>query len=94
LPILAAADEDGDTGVSAPDREATDVAPRTRTAAPNIRKEADSAESAGAGSTRATSNGTPRRAGLFSRGERSNEATQPAAPSGSGFFRRLFRAPQ
>jgi membrane peptidoglycan carboxypeptidase len=39
--LAAAADEDGDTGTNAPEREATDTTPRPRNV-PNIRKEADS----------------------------------------------------
>jgi penicillin-binding protein 2 len=86
IPALAAVDEDGDTGTDAPEREASDAAPRVRSAAPNIRKQSDS--------NRETPTSTPRRAGIFSRGASSSESPQPSGTSNSGFFRRLFRAPQ
>jgi penicillin-binding protein 2 len=86
IPALAAADEDGDTGTEAPEREATDVVPQVRATAPNIRKQPDS--------NRKTPTSTPRRAGIFSRGASSSESSQPSGTSNGGFFRRLFRAPQ
>jgi penicillin-binding protein 2 len=88
LPALAAADEDGDTGTGAPEREATESAPRPRSA-PNIRKEADSQGGASKTSTR--------RSGIFSRVERSPERSTPPAPPeppSGGFFRKLFRSSQ
>jgi penicillin-binding protein 2 len=91
--LAAAADEDGDTGTNAPEREATDTTPRPRNV-PNIRKEADSEGSAGTASSRAAPKPAGRRAGIFSRGERSSESSSSGAAPTGGFFRRLFRSPQ
>ncbi|MFM2176728.1 MAG: hypothetical protein RL015_826 [Verrucomicrobiota bacterium] len=88
LPALAAADEDGDTGTSAPERESTDTAPRPRVA-PNIRKQADSA-----GSQTNPPKASTRRSGIFNRAPRPSETPSTPAPSGGGFFRRLFKSPQ
>ncbi len=90
VPVVAASDEDGDTGTGAPERESTDEAPRNR-AAPTIRKEADRAGSAGVNSNRAVPKAEPvRRAPLFNRGGSTSEPSSPSSPGG-GFFRRLFR---
>lgn len=86
IPTLATADEDGDTGTGAPEREATDAVPQASAAAPNIRKQSDF--------NRETPTSTPRRAGIFSRGASSSEPSQPSGSSNGGFFRRLFRTPQ
>lgn len=98
MPSTVAGDEDGDVGSQDPNREVDD-GPRAKPEnAPSIRKQADSAGSAGVASNRAVPKATPvRRAGLFNRGgatESSQESPQeptPPAPSGNGFFRRLFR---
>ncbi len=92
-PLVASADEDGDTGTDAPEREVSDAAPTSRTA-PNIRREADRAGSAGARSNRAAPKATPRSAGDGT-GSGASESPSPAAPpQGGGLFRRLFRSPQ
>ncbi|MDI1313555.1 penicillin-binding protein 2 [Prosthecobacter sp.] len=85
-------DEDGDvgTGVSAPEPDDAD-APRVN-ATPNISRKADSAGSAGRSSGQNVPKAVPvRRVGIFNRG--SSQGTQPSdsAPSGGGFFRRIFR---
>lgn len=86
-------DEDGDVGAQAPEREAVDEGPRAAPdSAPSIKKKADSAGSAGVDSDRAVPKATPvRRAGLFNRGGSTEQPQEPSAPSGGGFFRRLFR---
>lgn len=90
LPLLAATDEDGDTGTAElPERKTTDTI-RRPSIAPNIRKTADSDESAGVNSNR---DGTRPRRGLFNRGAPAPAPNQPA-PSGGGLFRKLFRSPQ
>jgi penicillin-binding protein 2 len=90
LPMLAATDEDGDTGAAElPERKSTDTARRPSTA-PNIRKTGDSDESPEVNSNR---DGTKPRRGIFNRGAPAPAPTQPA-PSGGGLFRRLFRSPQ
>jgi len=89
LPVVAAADEDGDTGTSDTARESAEPEPRPRSA-PNIRKSGDTAVSSGVNSNR---DGTKPRRGLFNRGSPSPAPAQPA-PSGGGLFRRLFRSPQ
>ena len=86
-PLLAVADEDGDTGTSAPERESTDAAPRPRSA-PNIRKSGD-AESSSGSSNR---DGTKTRRGLFNRGAPTAAPPEQPSPSGGGLFRRLFRS--
>ena len=93
VPVVAGTDEDGDTGTQAPERESADEAPRSRPAsAPTIRKEADSAGSAGVSSNRAVPKAEPvRRAGLFNRGGGTSEPSPGSPPQGGGFFRRLFR---
>jgi penicillin-binding protein 2 len=95
MPVVAGADEDGDVGSQDPDRETVDEAPRARPrSAPSIRKKADSAGSAGVASNRAVPKATPvRRSELFNNRGGANEQPpeQPPAPSGNGFFRRLFR---
>lgn len=89
LPVVAAVDEDGDTGTDEPQHESTDEAPSPRNT-PNIRKNADRDGSEGVNSNRAVPKAEPvRRAPLFNRGGNS-DSTSPA-PSGGGFFRRLFR---
>ncbi|TDU67167.1 penicillin-binding protein 2 [Prosthecobacter fusiformis] len=89
VPVVAAADEDGDTGTNEPANESTDEAPRT-SAAPSIRREADREASAGAGSSKPARKAEPvRRAPLFKRGGSSDESN-PSNPGG-GFFRRIFR---
>lgn len=89
VPVVAAADEDGDTGTNEPANESTDEAPRPRSA-PSIRKEADREGSSGVSSNRAVKKAEPvRRAPLFNRGSNSGE-TSPSSPGG-GFLRRLFR---
>lgn len=88
-------DEDGDVGTE-PEREATDTAPRNRSAAsaPSIRREADRAGSAGVRNSRAVPKAVPvRRAPMFQNGEGQGQpppASEPA-PAPGGFFRRLFR---
>jgi penicillin-binding protein 2 len=92
-PLVVSADEDGDTGTDAPEREVSDAAPTSRSA-PNIRREADRAGSAGARSNRAAPKATPRSAGA-SGTESTPSDTNPTAPNqGGGLFRRLFRSPQ
>lgn len=92
VPLVASADEDGDTGTNEPQHESSDEAPRSRDA-PNIKKNADRAGSAGVNANRSVPKAEPvRRAPLFKRGGSSNENTEDApAPSGGGFLRRLFR---
>jgi len=90
VPVVAAADDDGDTGTNEPANESTDEAPSTRSA-PNIRKEADREGSSGVNSSRAVPKAEPvRRAPLFNRGGSTSEPSSPSSPAG-GFFRRLFR---
>jgi len=93
MPIVASADEDGDTGTQAPERESQDERARIRpSSAPNLRQEADSAGSAGVNSSRAATKSGTRRAPIFYRG--ANPAPPPPKqppPEGGGFFRRLFR---
>ncbi len=91
VPLVAAADEDGDTGTNEPANESTDEAPRTRSA-PRIRKEADREGSSGVSSNRAAPKAEPvRRAPLFNRGRDTSEPPAPASPASGGFLRRLFR---
>ncbi len=91
VPVVPGADEDGDVSAGAPTVEPTDdTAPRVN-ATPNIKRKADSAGSAGSRSGQKVPKAVPvRRSGLFNRG--SSQKTQPSetAPSGSGFFRKLF----
>jgi hypothetical protein len=92
VPEALSADEDGDvgTGVSAPEPDDAD-APRVNTT-PNIKRKADSAGSAGSSSEQNVPKAVPvRRVGIFNRG--SSQETKPSdpAPSGGGFFRKLFR---
>ncbi len=92
VPEALNADEDGDTGtgVSAPEPDDRDK-PNVKTA-PNIKPKADSAGSAGATSEQNVPKAVPvRRVGIFNRG--SSQETKPSdpAPSGGGFFRKLFR---
>ena len=72
--------------------EPADVdAPRVNTT-PNIKRKADSAGSAGSNSGQNVPKAVPvRRVGIFNRG--GSQETQPSdsAPSGGGFFRKLFR---
>lgn len=98
-PLVAAVDEDGDTGTNEPANESADEAPATR-AAPSIRKEADRDGSSGVNTNRQVPKAQPvRRAPLFKRGGDSPPPPdQPASPAGGngnsgggGFFRKLFR---
>ncbi|MBE7496484.1 MAG: penicillin-binding protein 2 [Verrucomicrobiaceae bacterium] len=91
VPVVpGAADEDGDTGVSAPNRETQDEAP-SRKARPNIKRQSGSAGPGGADSGQKVPKAVPvSRAGIFSRGG-SQESNPSPAPSGGGFLRRLFR---
>jgi penicillin-binding protein 2 len=92
VPEALGADEDGDVGVGAPAAEPDDdEAPRVKTT-PNIKRTADSAGSAGSSSGQNVPKAVPvRRVGIFNRG--SSQETKPSdpAPSGGGFFRKLFR---
>ncbi|HYF36376.1 MAG TPA: penicillin-binding protein 2 [Prosthecobacter sp.] len=90
VPVVAAAEEDGDVGPQAPERESREEGPRPRaSSAPNIKRQADQAGSAGVASNRAAPKATPkRRAPLFGPGGSSEQGQQPAP---GGFFRRLFR---
>jgi penicillin-binding protein 2 len=92
VPEALGADEDGDTGAGASNVEPSgDEAPRVNTT-PNIRRKADSAGSAGSSSGQNVPKAVPvRRVGIFNRG--SSQETKPSdpAPSGGGFFRKLFR---
>lgn len=89
VPVVAAADEDGDTGTNEPANESTDEAPRIRSA-PKIRREADREGSSGVNSNRAVPKAEPvRRAPLFNRGGNTDEPSAPPAPG--GFLRRIFR---
>jgi penicillin-binding protein 2 len=92
-PVLVAADEDGDTGVDAPERESTDSSAQPRNA-PNIRREADRAGSSSSTSGRSSSRGASARPSRSDREDSAAPAGQPeAAPKAGGFFRRLFRSP-
>lgn len=87
------AEEDGDTG-TAPEREATDTAPRSRqSSAPSIRREADSAGRAGVSNAGEVPKAVPvRRAGIFSRGAApSPSQPQEQSPPSGGLLRRFFR---
>lgn len=90
VPVLPAADEDGDVGTGAPTAEPEESEPRVKTT-PNIKRKADSAGSAGSSSGQNVPRAVPvRRPGIFNRGSQDNAPSSPA-PSGGGFFRRLFR---
>ncbi len=90
VPVLPAADEDGDVGTDAPTAEPEESAPRVKTT-PNIKRRADSAGSAGSNSGQNVPRAVPvRRPGIFNRSSQDNAPSNPA-PSGGGFFRRLFR---
>jgi penicillin-binding protein 2 len=91
VPLVAAADDDGDVG-QAPERESTDEAPRTRpSSTPSIRKKADRAGSSGVSANRSAPQATPkRRAPLFAPPGGSSDSQ----PSPGGFLRRLFRPNQ
>jgi penicillin-binding protein 2 len=92
VPEALNADEDGDvgTGVSAPEPDDAD-APRVKTT-PNIRRKADSAGSAGSSSEQNVPKAVPvRRVGIFNRGGSQETKPSDSAPSGGGFFRKLFR---
>jgi hypothetical protein len=85
-------DEDLDvgTGVSAP--EPADVEAPRGNARPNIKPKADSAGSAGASSGQNVPKAVPvRRVGIFNRGGSQETKPSDSAPSGGGFFRKLFR---
>ena len=92
VPEAPGADEDGDVGTGSPSAEPLDdAAPRVNTT-PNIKRQADSAGSAGSSSGQNVPKAVPvRRVGIFNRG--SSQETKPSepAPSGGGFFRKLFR---
>ncbi|MFN0078381.1 MAG: penicillin-binding protein 2 [Prosthecobacter sp.] len=92
VPVAPGTDEDGDVGAGASTVEpADDAAPRVNTT-PNIKRKADSAGSAGSSSGQNVPQAVPvRRVGIFNRS--SSQETKPSepAPSGGGFFRKLFR---
>lgn len=93
VPLLPPTDEDGDVGgAGAPNAEPVDEpAPRVN-AAPNIRRKADSAGSAGSNSEQNVPKAVPvRRVGIFNRGSSQETKPSDSAPSGGGLFRRIFR---
>lgn len=91
VPVLpAAADEDGDVGAGAPNAEPEETtATRANAPAPNIKKKADSAGSAGSNSGSNSQTVPKRRVGIFNRSSQNNQPSD-GAPSGGGLFRRLF----
>jgi len=90
VPIVASADEDGDTGTNEPTNESTETAPSAGNA-PNIRRNADREGSAGVNSNRAVPKAEPvRRAPFFNRGATPDKPASPASPKGN-LFQRLFR---
>lgn len=90
VPLVPEPDEDGDVGAGAPTVESVDApAPRVNVT-PNIKREADSATSAGRSSTQNVPKAVPvRRPGIFNRG--GSQDSKPSEPSPGGFFRRIFR---
>ncbi|WP_395747948.1 penicillin-binding protein 2 [Prosthecobacter sp.] len=90
-PDALGGDEDGDTGAGASTPEpATNDMPAVRTA-PNIKPKADSAGSAGNSSVQNVPKAVPvRKVGIFDRRSQENKPSD-GAPSGGGFFRKLFR---
>ncbi len=85
-------DEDGDVGPSgSTPQPVDDAAPRVN-ATPNIKRKADSAGSAGSSSGQNVPKAVPvRRVGIFNRGGSQEPQPSEPAPSGGGFFRKLFR---
>jgi penicillin-binding protein 2 len=88
VPVAPGTDDDGDTGVGAPVREASDEPSPRKSARPNINRQSGSSRSGAASSSQNVPKAVPvSRPGIFSRGG----ASQPQpAPSGGGLFRRLF----
>jgi penicillin-binding protein 2 len=84
--------DDEDVGGGAPAAEpATNDAPTVRTT-PNIKPKADSAGSAGSKPVQNVPQAVPvRRVGIFDRGRSQENKPSDGAPSGGGFFRRIFR---
>ncbi len=93
VPEGLGADEDGDVGGggSSSAEPVTNDAPHVRTT-PNIKPKADSAGSAGNSSVQNVPQAVPvRRVGIFDRGRSQESKPSDGAPSGGGFFRRIFR---
>lgn len=89
IPVVAAADEDGDTGTNEPGHESADEAPSSR--APNIRREADREGSSGVRSKKSVPKAQPVRRAPADGGEAPAAEPSAPSPSGGGFLRRLFR---
>jgi penicillin-binding protein 2 len=88
VPLVAAADEDGDVGTDEPANESADDAPSPRNA-PSFRREAGRERTGGNANNAARKAEPVRRAPQADRGDSSQET--PAQSPGGGFFRRLFR---
>lgn len=92
VPEALNADEDGDVGAGAPAAAPVDDAAPRVNATPNIKRKADSAGSAGSSSGQNVPKAVPvRRVGIFNRGGSQESQPSEPAPSGGGFFRKLFR---